>query len=150
MVSRAQRDQYAAQLRQVIAEHGWAIQMVHGDLQDPPFSYTVGLTEAGLPELIILGLPTNVAGQILNKLARQSLESELDVDARYDLPNGDATLPYLIGSVSTANVRRYLKLATVLYDRHRIRALQVIWPSKEGRFPQDPGWDLQKVQPVLA
>lgn len=150
MVSRAQRDQYAARLRQVIAEHGWAVQTVHGDLIDPSFSYTVGLTEAGLPELIIVGLPERTAGLILNQLARRALEKELDVGQKCELPNGDGSLSYLIGSVSPANVRKYLKIAAVLYDRNRIRSLQVIWPSKEGLFPGDEGWRLARAQPTLG
>lgn len=150
MVSRAQRDQYAAQLRTIIAEHGWAVQGVHATETAPPFSYTVGLTDAGLPELIIIGLPTNVAGIVLNRLAKESLTEELETGRKYDLPNGDQTLPYLIGTVSSVNRREYLKVAASLYDRHRIKALQVIWPSKEGLFPEDDGWDLAEVQPVLA
>lgn len=149
MVSRAQRDQYAAQLRQIIAEHGWAVQTVHGDLVDPSFSYTVGLTDAGLPELIIIGLPERASGLILNQLARRSLEAELVVGQRYELPNADHTLEYLIGPVSPTNVRQRLKIAAVLYDRHRISALQVIWPSKEGLFPGDEGWNLTRSQPTL-
>jgi hypothetical protein len=150
MVSRSQQDQYAARLRQIIAEHGWAVQTIHGDQDDPPFSYTVGLTEAGLPELVIIGLPENVAGTILNMLAKRSLETDLEVGQRYELPNGDQNLEYLIGPVSSPSRRSYLKMAAVLYDRHRVKALQVIWPSKDGLFPTDEGWDLAEVQPTLG
>jgi hypothetical protein len=36
------------------------------------------------------------------------------------------------------------------YGQHRVKALQVFWPSEQGLFPEDDGWDLAEVQPVLA
>lgn len=38
------------------------------------FSYTVGLTDRGLPELAIYGLPPHAAGGLLNAVARHALD----------------------------------------------------------------------------
>jgi hypothetical protein len=150
MSSRAQRDQYAAHIRELIAEHGWALQGVEHTATEPPFNYTVGLTEAGLPELILVGLSLQIGGLILNKLAKQSLTEALEVGRRYDLANGDQILTCLIGPVSRANRRAYLRAAAYHYGQHRVSALQVFWPSEHGGFPGESEWDLGEIQPVLA
>jgi len=150
MVSRRQRELYAVHLRKLIAENGWAIQGVLHTATEPPFSYTVGLTEAGLPELIVVGVSHEVGVVILDKLARQSLAEELEVGRQYDLANGDQVLTFLIGQVSRANSRKYLLAAGHHYGQHRVKALQVFWPSEHGLFPHDSGWDRYEIQPVLA
>ncbi|HZM74740.1 MAG TPA: DUF4262 domain-containing protein [Candidatus Limnocylindrales bacterium] len=150
MVSRRQREQHAAHIRRLIAEHGWAVQSVLHTATEPPFSYTVGLIEAGLPELVIVGLSHEIGSVILNKLAQQSLAEDLEVGRRYDLANGDRVLTCLIGQVSRANTRVYLLAAGYHYGQHRVKALQVFWPSEHGLFPKDSGWDLGEIQPVLA
>jgi len=83
-------------------------------------------------------------------LAKQSLSEDLGVGRRYDLANGDQVLTCLIGSVSRANSRDYLRIAGHHYGPHRVKALQVFWPCERGQFPVDGGWDLGEVQPVLA
>jgi hypothetical protein len=150
MASQRQREQYAAHIRKLIAEHGWAIQGVGDTATEPPFSYTVGMTEAGLPELVIVGLSHETGGVILNMLAKQSLAEELVVGRRYDLVNGDRVLTCLIGQVSRANTRRYLLAAGYHYGWHRTKALQAFWPSEHGHFPTDTGWDSDGTQPILA
>lgn len=69
----------------LIARDGWAVTGVGEDnsCHDPgctspheeqdPFLYTVGLTAAGLPELLLEHVPAARAVQILNDLARKSL-----------------------------------------------------------------------------
>lgn len=60
------------QLRALIAEFGWAVVGVeHGFV---PFAYTVGLTESGLPELLLEGIgPTSGGQDILNELAKRQV-----------------------------------------------------------------------------
>lgn len=41
-------------LRRQIAKCGWTVQYVEGR---SPFGYTIGLSEVGLPELLVTGLP---------------------------------------------------------------------------------------------
>ena len=46
----ATRADYLAHLRDLIVRHGWIVQGVERDGPHPPWSYTAGLTEPGLPE----------------------------------------------------------------------------------------------------
>lgn len=99
MVSRRQQELYATHIRQLIAEHGWAVQGVLHTATEPPFSYTVGLTGAGLPELIVVGVSHQVGVTMLNKLAQQSLAEEWEVGRRVrPLPRRPRTdFPYRAG-----------------------------------------------------
>lgn len=61
-----------AVLEQIIDKmqtHGWAVMGTADD--DGPFSYTVGLTQHRVPELIVENLPPHEATLILNDLARR-------------------------------------------------------------------------------
>ncbi|HWA66695.1 MAG TPA: DUF4262 domain-containing protein [Mycobacteriales bacterium] len=54
----------------LIRKYGWALQHVCGGPDDIPsaFAYTIGLFGFGHPELVVLGLPTAMAGSLLNHL----------------------------------------------------------------------------------
>lgn len=45
-------EDFLAHMRRIVAEQGWAVQGVERDRDHPPWAYTVGLTEHGLPELL--------------------------------------------------------------------------------------------------
>ena len=57
------RDRALADIEGLVARYGWAIRHVLADTAGghAAFSYTVGLTSRGWPELIITGLPSTVA-----------------------------------------------------------------------------------------
>lgn len=48
--------EYLDQMRELIDRCGWAVQGVERDRSWPPWAYTVGLTAAGGPELVVTGL----------------------------------------------------------------------------------------------
>ena len=52
-----------------IEDYGCSIISVLSEGGSPPFAYTVSLHEQGFPELIIVGLSSNIAGQILMSAA---------------------------------------------------------------------------------
>lgn len=94
-------------------------------------TYTAGLTEAGVPELAMAGLPHETAAVLLNRLARMHLAEELQ-PGRQVLLDGHPFLivdaPGVIGPVARS-----------LYGRH-VRFRQVLWPDRDGRHPTDPVW----------
>ena len=127
-----------------IAKHGWMIQGVfprEGDI-DVPFAYTVGLTEAGLPELVIAGLGWPDAGHILNDAARRHTADEILPGATVD---GVASVPFRAVAAPLAEVN----MARNLYGADRVRAVQLVWPDAGGAYPGEPGWALgDGVQPI--
>lgn len=117
-----------------VREHGWH---VHGHTLSARklggnITYTVGLTEAALPELAVAGLPHTAAAVILNDCARSHLRNELVAGARRVSAAG-ATLevvaaPGVVGP-----------LARAMYGA-RVRFLQLVWACPDGHFPGDAAW----------
>jgi hypothetical protein len=137
-------DAYLDQCRAVIAEHGWMIQGVFATETSPgpPFAYTVGLTAAGLPELIITGLPHDLAPAILNNAAQSHLETELVPGKVCDTA---ASVPLRIAPAPNAEIG----VAYQLYGE-RASALQLVWPDDAGIYPDEPDWNLPAdAQPLL-
>lgn len=138
--TRAQLDAYTVQLVDIIEKVGWAVQGVFGDQDETglavSFCYTVGLTEASLPELFIDRLSPSQGQPILNALATKMRAGETfapgdTVDIEYSVPFR------LRGPVDTAEAEA--NTARRLYGE--IDLWQVLWPDREGRFPDEEGYD---------
>ncbi|WP_433458430.1 DUF4262 domain-containing protein [Micromonospora sp. CA-248212] len=139
---------------QIIDTIGWAVTHVLPTDDDPdtttPFAYTVGLTAHHYPELLIAGLPTEVAHCLLNDLARRVYDTAerfthgqrvSDLIAGYDaiIIDGSPTDDLVPG------------MAIVRYGRHQICLQQLVWPDQQGRFPWDSGYSLEpQAQPLIA
>jgi hypothetical protein len=119
---------YLETAKAVIREHGWMVQGVFD--ADAPFAYTVGLTEAGLPELI-LALPEQSTlwfkfGQrMLNDFAKQSLTEELALGRAYPWTD-EITVTVREARISHDDL--WPGFAYELYGRPRVRVLE-LWPQ---------------------
>lgn len=63
-------------MRELMVRHGWAIQGVEGDRIHPPYAYTLGLTQCGLPELVVTGMALRRAAELLNSVAAHVVHAE--------------------------------------------------------------------------
>lgn len=142
-----------AHMEALIAEYGMAVNPVSPSEESPPFAYTVGQQPKGLPELIVFGLPPEVAGAMLYTLAGH-MEAE-DAAGRAvgagfisvpDVPVRTALLDVTVEAAS--------EYATVAHDRSDGLAtyLQVVWPDESGLFPWETGYDaeLRQYQRMLG
>lgn len=132
----------------LIATNGWAVLGVLADVDAPRFAYTVGLAALGLPELIVFGLPLEVARHFLNQLGQRLRAGEqlpLDTDL-HDVAEGFAS--QLVAAPRQAS-DQYMFATQRRYPHYR--ALQLVWPDRAGRFPWDGGFDqrFMALQPVL-
>ncbi len=134
---------YLTEVRDLIAEHGWMVQGVFPTETSPgaPFAYTIGLTAAGLPELVIAGLPAETAGAILNTAARHHLTDEIKPGAVLD---DLASVPFRVVAAPSAEIQQ----ARNIYPAAGVRAVQLVWPDDAGAFPGDGGWSLGDAQPI--
>jgi hypothetical protein len=141
----ANLDAYDQHCIELIAEHGWMVQGVFPREYDTeaPFAYTVGLTVAGLPEIVVAGLPADLAQQILNAAARRMLDVEFQPGEMVD---DVASVSFRVMAAPDAAVN----MAHHLYPARRVRALQLVWPDKDGAYPGDERWTLGDAQPVYA
>lgn len=56
----------------LVRQNGWAVQGVSGRR---PFAYTVGLTDCGLPELVVTGMRDGPAATLLHSVAASALHA---------------------------------------------------------------------------
>lgn len=161
--------QYWTQLLALIGEHGHAVQAVLPTESEVGFSYTVGLAEFTGMELIVFGLPVPVAMAVLNAAA-STLKEHGALPCDVVLPPRSAAMPAAINdwANSPIMVRRCLpgrakKYAHFAYDYALMQCsdmeqpppefvmLQIVWPDRQGRFPEDPEFDITMVrhQPAL-
>ena len=143
----SRHDEYMKQIDALIKEHGWALQGVfpRTAADGPQFTYTVGLTEFNHPELIIMSLPYEVAGVMLNAMGRRVRAGERFTAGQTLLEVGNLAMK----TVDVVDTRPYFGVARRKY--HRVRAVQVVWPDKNSRFPWEPGYEFDpSVQPLLG
>ena len=136
---------------QVLQPHldrfGWAVLAVGGSRLHAPFSYTVGLTPLGLPELVVTGRPAGAAAGILDAAARQQLAA-----GAAPTPGTSVTADrHVLEVVALPHPEAHLFLATGLYGEAAVRGLQLVWADDRGRWPWDRGHrNGRGGQPVLG
>lgn len=120
---------YLDLVRAQIKEHGWIILGVFPvDKDDLGFAYTVGLTEAGLPELVLSGAWNEQAQQLLNIAGEQHCRTEIKAG---DTVEDIANVPFRAIDAPLAEVNT----ARRLYGESRVRAVQLVWPDENGLWP---------------
>lgn len=142
--------QYLKQIRKMIHEYGWFVQGVFptGSDRDPEFAYTIGLTEAGLPELLIAGtMRTNVLHQLVNAAAVRHVKDELVAGQTVD------DIANVVFQVRECGPDAPVQQAHNYYgDPHRltgkVRVLQLVWPDERGVYPGTFLWTDEARQPL--
>ena len=142
----ATKDARLDYVRGLLAEHPWVVIGVERDGHRPPYSYTVGLSELGRPELLITGLSKDRAANILTAVAEQLIESETPVPgAMLRLPG---KRPGEVVRVAEPGV--HLEVAADIFP-DQLSALQLVYADSRGRWPWDPAFRNGRAgQPVLG
>ena len=142
--------QYRQRLRDIVTEHGWAVQ---GVLDEPPLSYTVGLLASyGHPELVVRGLPPDVAQSVLNGLGSRVRQGECFVPGAEDDKVFHGFKARFVGVTEAAAFEQLKAAREFAQDRH-LRAVQLLWPDTDGvTFPDSPQASerLRRTQPLLS
>jgi hypothetical protein len=151
-------DQEEAHNTAVIRRHGWLIEYVGGgscgapgcgcDAGDgPPFAYTVGLFGLHHPELLIFGVPPDLAAAVLNELGGR-------IRAGATLLAGDLITfdqwPHRIVPEPVPNPGEIVFAANRYYRRQpddSVPVLQLSYDDPSGRFPWDAGYVAPHLQP---
>lgn len=133
-------------MRGLMVRHGWAVQGVEGDRIHPPYAYTLGLTECGLPELVVTGMPLPRAAALLNSVAQHVVHAEPPaVGERIPLIGGP-----LVEIVELPHPDAHLNTAVALFAGE-LRALQLVWADDRGHWPWERGFrGMRGGQPVLG
>lgn len=136
-----------AENRKTIKEHGWAVPGVIPSPTSPGFNYTIGLTEAGLPELLISGLDLRIGCGLLNLVARRHAGAELKPGDVVDDILADGLKLRVREATIGDHIQQALNYYNDPHNRHgRVRLLQLVWPDENGAYPGEFVWSLGTAQ----
>jgi len=132
-------EDFIEEIEQNIEEHGVQIIQIDPDNEkdSPSFTYTIGLTATGRPEILVFSLPEKAAHIMLNDLAILENKDYFQHKLLTEIGN----LPMIVKPVAdnAAVVEEYVCWAGNLYDD--VADDQLIWPDEEGKFPWKDGWN---------
>lgn len=139
--------------REGVEEHGWLVFDIPADEPDgdgdgaPGFSFTTGLTERGLPEMLVYGLPENAGMNILNDLAARLISGERFSDGQpvEGLVHGD----YRLQLWDTTWLQDPLGAAFRLYGEANVKVRQLVVPDRQHRLPWEAEYETPYLQPLL-
>jgi hypothetical protein len=114
----------------------------------PGWSYTLGVYDTcGKPEVIAVGLYENTAQFLLNEAANR-LRGGGDLPAgRHRDMVGEVECEFR--PVDPKWVKHLMGWALWYYEGSDFPVLQAVYPDRENRFPEDPGFDEVFRQPLL-
>jgi hypothetical protein len=119
-------------LQRLIAEFGWAIRKVQPLVGETgrPFAYTVGLTAMGHPEIVVDGLPGDVAQAFLNDVGGQVRDGRpfAPGEVTTDLTENGGPMAFL-------EVEDKTHLTAVEQVYGSVSALQPVWSDTRGHLP---------------
>jgi len=119
-------------IRAVIARRRFGVVSVEGSRRVAEFSYTVGLSEHGLPELVVTGLQLDRATRLLEVCADYVLDQSVVLPGEL-LETG----PWLLQAVEVDRPEDHLFVACEFYGE-AIRGVQLAWADQSGRWPWEP------------
>jgi hypothetical protein len=144
---------------ELVANRDKMIISVGGDQNANAFFYSIGMTSMGLPELIISGNANPVIQHAMIEMVAEmyrakgvSLGIHDDLLASKDGRNLRMALVEV--DCSNQTVRdEYIAQAISYYEAKNhsgpIRLVQLVWPDKQGRLPDEPGYDMASKQDIL-
>lgn len=156
------RDAY----RSMIRNTGYALVTVEDNDNDIPFHYTVGLTNGGLPELLLLGkFERPVAEHILNCVATILIGrgaahmgstttspgnyNQIVKDVLTDADDKSIDLRLQVIDQGEAE-RMYLIQAEPILHDHLVGVVQILTPDNWGRYPDETGYNFDEYPQVLT
>jgi len=135
-----------------IAEFGWHCTHILAEAEYVEYSFTVGLFQSyGHPELIIFGLPSRVAHDVLSIAAEAAARgAPLDLSAPTDALLRDQ--PCCFVEVPASQYYESVGFARWYYQGNAFPLYQIVWPSRSGLFPWHPDAspEFKGAQPVLV
>jgi len=135
-----------------IAKFGWHCVNIlpEGDLG--PYSFTIGLQQTyGHPELIIFGLPSNVAHEVLTvAVGFIQIGNPIDLSLPTDLLLEG--YPCVFVKVPESQYHEQVGFCRWYYQGNAFGLHQIVWPTRDGHFPWHPSVSepFRANQPVLG
>jgi hypothetical protein len=125
-----------------IKTHGWHGVAVFAAVDDPdademvPFTYSIGLTEQNLPEMVIFGIPSG--GKPINSAIDDIKKNGIPEDGKLTDLDG-VHCAYRVMPPKLASEQHTCQ-AEVYYGRS-VPVTQIVWADENGKFPWDADCD---------
>lgn len=140
-------DRHMEETARLVAKYGVAMTGVFDPKEEyPNYTYTVGLTAKGLPELLFVGaLPHQYEARLLNGLAQHLLNGDFVPTEGAEFFDAALTgVPVRFHVVPVQSEQDpYPGDAMRLYGEV-VQVVQVLLPDKHGRYPGHPKFNLSK------
>lgn len=143
---REAKDEHEQKAIDDINTHGLHVVAVAEDDEGPGFAYSIGLFENyAHPEIIIVGLKTDLAHLLLNNMAFDIKEGKTMTAGEFHEGVLDDFLCYF-GEVPQKHFRDYVGWARWFYEGDNFPLLQCVYPTVTGiypwekSFPEDTRW----------
>lgn len=125
------------------------------DGSSPAFAFTIGLFyKADHPEIIVVGLKSETAQQLLNIAATKVIGAKKSIVPYKKYTDMTEGLSLAFVPVSLEHYGEYLGYANWFYAAmpKPYPVLQMVWPDKAGIFPWEKGHDkrFSSLQPILG
>lgn len=134
----------------LIAKHGYTLVGVFDpEGKEPTFAYSIGLTAFAWPEVIFFG---NIRPDFIEAILTD-LINHWRADGKVTLGDIDDIIvdyPLRVIEVATDPALEYAAQVTNYFEPKQIRFVQVLWPDKQGVFPNEPGYDNERAQPIVG
>jgi hypothetical protein len=122
-----------------IESHGFS---VIGVQANPPFSYTIGMSEKYGFELVIIGLQHPIAHEIFTIIFEHFDHIPLNIPVKRV-----ANMPVVFKQCGPNLIRDYARQAMNYYQDNFLPVVQMVMPDREGRQIYDPEYDFDHMLP---
>lgn len=150
------KEAYIAQLKANIARVGYTfVGVFDPDGKDPNFAYSIGLTERGWPEVLLIG---NINPAFIEILLTDLIEGWIKA-GEVKLGDNPDLIAFADGSSHAMRVVEvdweeavtfYGCQVPFFYPDRDIKFVQALWPDKAGVFPDEEGYNVIMVQPIVG
>jgi hypothetical protein len=119
-----------------IKKHGQHVFVIFD--YEPPFMYTIGNHERGLPELLFVGDADDAWAGVLNRLGYIMREQRRDAFRDGELVSVGGKFPVKIVNTSARAKLEFTLVVGQYYATDDYRVQQVVLCDTQGKFPGDP------------
>ena len=135
-----------------IEEYGCRVLNVAEGEGEPSFAYSIGINKKqSKPDVVILGLKTELAHSMVNNYKNRLLEGEVFVPGKF-YPDflGDFDVCFI--KVAKKHYNEYFGWGMWLHDGNDFDVLQMVWPTTDGVWPwaEEKSEFYQWAQPILT
>lgn len=124
-------------IQQNIAKHGRHIFCIFDN--EPPFLYTIGNHEWGLPELLIVGDSDDTFAHVLNRLSQMMRDPKRGAFRHGELVSLGGKFPIKVVDASARAKQEFTLVVGHYYGTENYRVQQIVLCDPQGKFPGDPG-----------